>query len=494
MFRPKRYVLVLSAWLIVQPAWAVQWQSIAPGIEYAEMQLPGPVEVFVARADRQHKGWTIDVMMAKGLAKGAREIVPEMARRADDSVNFLGERYDAKVAINGDYFNPTTGVPFGGQVVGGWFVRRYPEYSGGSGFLWMLDGRAVMGGNVRNAAKWQRVRFADGTEMNIHKLNDPRGQDELALYTWQYADRTDAADAGVGVLVRMSAPVVIMPDGGGVPGEIVSVVESKGGTLLPYDHVVLSGHGRAAEKLRQHAKKGEQLRVELTLADYGNEDLGLAPADWKGAYAGMGAATYILVNGKVPRHWEAKAEKLAREGKRHGSVVKDPRTLVAFNERYVYFVVIDGRSNRSIGMNFTEAGEFCRDHLKADFAVTQDGGGSSIMWVDGEVRNRPSDKNKAGETVFRPVANGYLMATLQPAEWSRKFSPDERIVTAKNVELRLGPGSQFGVADELKAGASGTIVSHKLTGIRAKGTFWWNCCFANAEGWLPQDALESATR
>lgn len=466
-----------------------EWQQVARGIEYTQMTLPGPLEVFVARADREDQGWTIDVMMARNVAKGDREIVPAMAERLDGSVNYRGERYDAKVAINGDYFNPA-GVPTGGQIVGGWFVRRYPEYGGGSGFIWTTNRRAIMGGNVRNATKWQRVRFADGTDLNIHKLNDPRSKDELAMYTWQYAERTDAVEAGVEVVVRMSSPVGIMPDGGGVPGEIVEVRESTGGTPLLYDHVVLSGHGQAAKALRRHAKRGEQLRIELTLTDFGNEDIGLSVADWRGAYASMGAATYILVDGKVPRHWEAKAERLAKEGKRHGSVVRDPRTLVAFNQRYVYFVVIDGRSKRSVGMNFTEAGEFCREQLQADYAVTQDGGGSSIMWVDGKVCNVPSDKNRAGETVLRPVANGYLMACIEPARRSDTFSPGARVTTKRQADLRLGPGSHFGVAAALPAGSQGTVVTHALSGVQAKDAFWWNCRFAQGEGWISQDALE----
>lgn len=478
------YLVVLSS-----AARAVDWQPVAPGIEYAEMKLPGPVEVFIARADQDQKNWTIDVMMAKGLAKGARETVPDMAARADGSVNFLGQKYTAKVAINGDYFNTRTGVPLGGQVVGGWFVRRFSEYGGGSGFIWTTDHRAVMGGNVRNAAKWQRVRFADKAEMNIHKLNEPGGPDELAMYTWHYADRTERTETDVEVLVRMSAPVCIMPEDGGVPGEIIEVREGTGGTLLPYDHVVLSGNGQAAEELRKRAREGEQLCIELTLTDYGNEDLGLAPANWRSAYSSLGAATYIVVNGNVPRHWEAKARRLAAEGKGHGSVVQDPRTLVAFNDRYVYFVVADGRSKRSVGMTFTEAGEFCRDYLQADHAVTQDGGGSSTLWVDGTVRNNPSDRNRAGETVFRPVANGYLIATIEPAERSSAFSPGQSVSTAGRTALRRGPGSHFGEIDTLPAGSRGRILDHSLSGIHAKGTYWWNCRFGSSEGWLPAKAL-----
>lgn len=484
-----RLLLKLLCVLPLTSAIGADWREVAPGIEYTELALPGPVEVFVARADRTKKTWTLDLMMAKGLAKGSRETVPEMAQRYDETVNFRGEQYDAKIAINGSYFNPTTGVPFGGQIAGGWLVRRFDEYAGGSGFFWTIDRQAMLGGNIRNGAKWHRAIFADGHTQNIHQLNDPRGKDELALYTWQYADRTDAVEAGVEVVVRMSRPIGINDGQGGAPGRIVDIRESTGESPLLYDHVILSGQGQAAQSLRKHARKGDEVRLELTLTDFGNEDIGLPVADWKGAFATLPAATYILVKGMVPRHWEAKAEKLAKEGKKHGSVVRDPRTLVAFNDRYIYFVVIDGRSTRSIGMNFTECGNFCRDELKAEYAVTQDGGGSSTMWVDGQVRNRFTDRNKAGEPVLRPVANGYLLALVEPAKRSKQFAPGKKVAVAGQAELKLGPGSQFALASPVAPTALGTLLDHPLSGIQAKGTYWWNCRFQEGEGWMREQDL-----
>lgn len=490
MLLKKQYLALWAALAIVSSA-SADWREVAPGIEYAEMRLPGPVEVFVARADRSNKGWALDTMMAQGSAKGAMQTVPAMAEHYDETVNFRGEQYDAKVAINGSYFNMKTGVPFGGEVVGGWFVRRFDEYAGGSGFFWTLDGRAVLGGNIRNGAKWHRAIFADGETLNIHKTNDPRGTDELGLYTWQYAGRTDSTEAGVEVVVRMSRPVGVNAGEGGVPGRIVDVREGTGGTPLLYDHVVLSGHGQAAGNLRKHAKKGDELRLDLTVTDFGNEDIGLAPADWTGAYCTLPAATYILVNGNVPRHWEAKAAKLAQEGKKHGSVVKDPRTLVAFNDKYVYFVVIDGRSPRSIGMNFTDCGNFCRDELEATYAVTQDGGGSSTLWVDGNVMNHPSDKDKEGVPGrLRPVANGYLIALLKPARRSKVFSAGSKVKLTEAPEPRLGPGIQFGLAGPAKPGGQGTVLDHPLSGIHAKGAFWWNCRFPEGESWVREDQLK----
>ena len=188
-----------------------QWSPVAPGISYREYTLKGPVRVSVARADREVTDWTIDSMTSLGTIKGGRETVPDMVARYDDSVTFDGHRYDVKVAINGDYFDMKTGVATGGQVISGWFVRRFGEYAGGSGLVWTSDRKCFFGGNVRNGAPFQRVVFADRSDMKINRLNEPRGENELALYTPQFAETTGTDNTGVEVLIRVPSPVGIMP-------------------------------------------------------------------------------------------------------------------------------------------------------------------------------------------------------------------------------------------------------------------------------------------
>jgi len=469
---------------------AADWTPVAPGIGYREYTLAGPVRVFATRADRSMRNWTIDTMTSLGTVKGGRERVPDMAARYDDSVTFDGRRYDVKVAINGDYFHMRTGVALGGQIMSGWFVKRFGEYTGTSGFVWTAEGRCFLGGNVRNAAQFQRVLFADQAEMKINKLNEPRGPDELALYTPQYADNTGTNDDGIEVLARVAAPVAIMPRPPGTKCQIAQVRDKQGSTPLPFDHVVLSANGRAADKLRRHVKAGEVFYVDLRLQDYGNKGIGLASGDWTNAYASIGGPKYIVVNGKVPRDWEAKAARYAAEGKKHGSVVQDPRTAIAFNDQYVYFLVIDGRSKESIGMTFTEAGNFCRDELKAKNATLQDGGGSSTLWVDGRVRNTPSGKvgtDPAGG--LRPVANGYCIALVLAPKRSDAFRAGQQVTLKKEGSLRLGPGTNYGLAGSIGTGAKGKVAEHHLNGIFAKGTFWWKCRGQNWEGWLAENSL-----
>jgi hypothetical protein len=488
--RLKPFHFALVAILVIPAVTLGQWQEIAPGISYRQMDLPGPVKAYIARGDSHKDSWTIDSMTSKGTIKGGFETVPDMARRYDDTITWDGRRYELRVAINGDFYSPTTGYALGGQVMNGWYAKRYGDDGGMSGFFWTSDRKCFIGGDVHNGPKLQQVVFADKSRMNINAYNDKRGKDELALYTAQWDSTTGSASDGVEVLVRMDEPVAVNPPAPGNRGVVVRVAKDSGSMPIPFDCVVLSATGAAAPRLLQHVKVGAAIHFDMRLEDIGVERIRLKPAPWQRVWASIGDTQNLLMDGYISRHWEAKAAKLAAEGKKHGSVVKDPRTAIAFNKDYVFFIVVDGRSPRSVGMTYTDLAEFCLKELKADFAVNQDGGGSSTMWIDGEVKNIPSGKGKEEKQgVLRPVANGYLMALVHPAAHSRAFKAGAGVKAATQVELRLGPSTQYGSAGTVAAGDPGEILDHRLNGIQAKGGNWWLARFGTVEGWVPEKSL-----
>ncbi|HOB75143.1 MAG TPA: phosphodiester glycosidase family protein [Phycisphaerae bacterium] len=467
-----------------------QWTEVAAGIGYRQMDLPGPLKVFVVRGDRSQDTWIIDTMTSRGTIRGGRETVPDMVQRYDDSITWDGRRYEIKAAINGEYFNPRTGYSFSGQVMAGWYAKRFTDDGGMSGFFWTTDRRCAIGGDVRNGPKFQRVIFANGAHMNINAFNDQRGKDELALYTSHWDATTGTSDDGVEVLVRMDEPIAVNPPLPGNRGVILKVVQGKGAMPIPFDCVVLSATGTAVPRLLEHARTGSEVHFDMRLQDVGVEGIGLKPAEWRDVWSSLASVQNLLIDGTVSRHWEAKAARLAAEGKPHGSVVKAPRTAIAFNEKSVFFVVIDGRSKESVGMTFTETAEFCKNELQADYAVMQDGGGSSTLWLEGKVRNVPSDLSRDKKrNVLRPVANGYLLARVHPAEFSKVFRAGSNVVAKADIELKLGPGDQYGPAGKMTTGASGQVIQHRLAGVRARGTHWWLIKVQDVEGWAPERSL-----
>lgn len=86
---------------------------------------------------------------------------------------------------------------------------------------------------------------------------------------------------------------------------------------------------------------------------------------------------------------------------------RHPRTAIGLSEdgKYVILVVVDGRTKQSRGMTGKTLSEYML-HLGSHYAIMLDGGGSSTMWVNGKVVNRPSDFGRArkvgNELVFTP--------------------------------------------------------------------------------------------
>jgi uncharacterized protein YraI len=123
------------------------------------------------------------------------------------------------------------------------------------------------------------------------------------------------------------------------------------------------------------------------------------------------------------------------------------------------------------------------------------------MVVDGDVKNNPKAETAeesqatpaAGSPgkVERAVANGLMMVTVLPKEVSTRFKTGDPIVLDESgdVNVRLGPGTNFGVLTALPPGAQGTVVAHALNGVLAKGYSWWKIDFDGTIGWVNEESL-----
>src|SRR6185436_8105455 len=89
------------------------------------------------------------------------------------------------------------------------------------------------------------------------------------------------------------------------------------------------------------------------------------------------------------------------------TVEKHPRTALGWSQKEFIWVEVDGRRKDSIGMTLNELGAFMIE-LGCTEAINLDGGGSSTIWFDGKVRNRPSDGTE------RPVANALVLVRKTP--------------------------------------------------------------------------------
>ncbi len=70
-----------------------------------------------------------------------------------------------------------------------------------------------------------------------------------------------------------------------------------------------------------------------------------------------------------------------------------PRTAVGLSKdgATMYFVVADGRREGVPGLTLARLARFMVNELDVCSALNLDGGGSSAMWIEGEIVNKPSD-------------------------------------------------------------------------------------------------------
>ncbi|MCX6072132.1 MAG: hypothetical protein NTU91_14970, partial [Chloroflexi bacterium] len=118
------------------------WQPLIEGIDYREFLLAGPNRAYVARMDRANPDLIIDSGIALGQLGAGKETVSQMAPRYDQAINAWGGTWGSRnrvvVAINGSFYNTSTGMPHSGIVHSGVYTKWYGSLGGSSGFIWTL--------------------------------------------------------------------------------------------------------------------------------------------------------------------------------------------------------------------------------------------------------------------------------------------------------------------------------------------------------------------
>lgn len=487
------------------------WQILTPGIDYREYYLPGPNHVYAARLDRQVEGVTIDTGLAQGMLGGGLETVRDQAARYDQALNAWGGTWGANnhvvAAINGSYFDPDTGALWSGLVQSGGYVRRFADKQNSSGFTWNFDRTAFIGSCVMHRPGKQLITVQDRGEISFDGINILPEEDDLILYTSHYGRVTPLSDEGIEIVVELTTPLLILPEPQAVQGVVKEIFENQGGgTLLPFDSVVLVARGEAYDELKGKLQVGDRIGISQELRHLTEECSKPRSESFTRAYAAIAGSYIFLKDGRVQPLDEL------------GAVLRNPRTAVVLNERYVYFIVVDGRDRlRSTGMSMVELATFARLVLGATWGIAQDGGGSSSMVVNGILRNRPNAA--AGEAAGpaataapgmtgvataavagrppenasqeRAVANTLLMIGVEPAAFSTHFAAGAMVALLEPgpVNIRLGPGTNYAVLTALPAGSAGVVLAHKLNGVAAKGYFWWKVQFGEEIGWVNENSL-----
>lgn len=464
-------LLVFAFLSLCKPVLA--WTEVGTGIEYQKFALPGPINVYVARMLRSELTATIESSLPKGKLTGAKERTSLSSNRLNDAINWWGKswgkRNELVVAINGDWTYLTNGLMYSGQIHSGWYSKQIFCEFGGKQFAWTQSRVPYIGGNLNKATHSLTVTYAaTGVAQAASGVNCVRNANELIVYTPQYDSDTHTDATGVEVLVELTQPTIAVPLPGSTTGIVRQIWKNQGSTPIPFDHVILSATGTAAQTLLANLSVGAKIGISQQLIL--KSDL---PIDWSDVYASIGGGRAVVENGKAVDNSEDAVYR-----------VRNPRTAVGYNATYLFFVVCDGRSSTSIGMRSSELSDFIIKVLKGSDALMLDSGGSSTMVVKGVVVNVPSDGSE------RAVGNGLMMVNLKPKLQSREFRSGTRLTTAKPSALRLGPGTNYAVLRPLTVGESGAVLKHALAGVFAKGDYWWKCDFNGSVGWVSEAMLQ----
>jgi hypothetical protein len=201
-------------------------------------------------------------------------------------------------------------------------------------------------------------------------LNRQRGENDLVLFKPEFHRTTLTDNNGVEFIVRRNL--------------VTQIIDNKGSSAIPSNGYVISASGKKREELLSLVKVGT--RIDLALFHSSPDSEIPSPAFFR-AEDVVGGVPLLIKDGLVEIKWEQeKSSKSFVE-------TKHPRTAVAkLKDGKFLMLTVDGRQpEHSIGMNLKELAELLLD-LGATDAMNLDGGGSTTMFLDGKVMNKPSDK------------------------------------------------------------------------------------------------------
>ncbi len=365
-------------------------KQVGPGVYHSSYRLPDyPLEFQVMEIDLKNPYVDIETCKAGDRAVATEKPTNMGVRKSMPGHEVIG-------GTNGDFYfyqdPPEIGIPRSGQFLNGEIIAN-------------PTGRASFILGVNKKPYVDRINFRGdlikgGNKIRIHTVNmlrlewEPTAKNFLTLYTDKFGTSTSAIQGGTKVIIRPKIGESFFIGANDTLSCVVESVEDNiGATSIPKGKAVLHGRDETSTFLKSLA-----LGDEITLAF--RTLLTTTPNVLSRFKEQVGGSDCIVLkNGSAQN-----------EGKT-ASAGKNPRTGMGFSQdsTKVYMLVVDGRSSLSTGLDLLPFGELFYA-VGAWNAVNLDGGGSSVMFVNGEVKNTPSDGT------VRAVGNGVLVVSTAPVD------------------------------------------------------------------------------
>ncbi len=287
------------------------------------------------------------VELSPGVSQGLA-VEPSIASNklaSKRKISDIAVRDNAIVAINGGYFKPQTGVPLGTLMINK-KVYTGPVYD-----------RVAMG-IFDNGFDMARVQLKAEVKTNIggikiDNVNQPRMLSvHTIVYTPDWGEYSPPSP-------KYGKQIVISN------GKLLRV--SYGRNQIPKDGYVIVGPQKNLDKI-VNAKKFKL-------------DIKLNP-EWRDVNHIISGGPYLVKNGDI--YVDMTAQKL-------GSVDgRNPRTAIGYTkDNHLIMLTADGREGASIGLTLMELASLMKE-LGCVNAMNLDGGGSTVMYIKGQVVNKPA--------------------------------------------------------------------------------------------------------
>ena len=263
------------------------------------------------------------------------------------TITTLARKNNSLVAINGTYFKPQTGVPLGTLMING-KIYTGPIYNR------VAMGIFEEGFDMARLELNAQVKSFKGN-LKVDNINQPRMlSTHVIVYTPEWGSFAPPSPKyGKQIAVEN--------------GKIVSI-----GTQtmpIPHNGYVIVGPDERLSKLYR-AK-----HVDLDIKTIPN---------WDNVKHIISGGPYLVKNGEV--FVDMTEQKLGAIGG------KNPRTAIGYTQDGNFIMVaVDGREGASVGLTLKELAWFMKS-IGCINAMNLDGGGSTVMYVNGRVVNMPKVK------------------------------------------------------------------------------------------------------
>lgn len=369
-FRFVRYALLVflcSLCVYVVDIPAQDFRTLKEGIEYAEVtkEISGKsVNMNILRLDL--KKIRLDVHHAKDAAIGT------------EKTSSIATRHGAFAAINAGFFrldkSEFAGDPAGILQIDGELLS---ESEKDRAALAIYNGRkrTKVYFGLANSHAWVSIS-PNFSSLTVDGINREPKADEAILFTKEFGKLPISSQNVLKIILSRCRFTC---------GR-AKISEDKEATSVPTDGYVFALYGKSAVLLTDDLKKKLTDDFLSVIVSNISKFVGKKERRIEEADDITNGVSLLVRNRKIQLTWEQEKTNKAFVETRH------PRTAVAkLKDGKFLMITVDGRSEASGGIGLQDLAEYMLS-LGAVDAMNLDGGGSTTMFVDGKVVNKPSDK------------------------------------------------------------------------------------------------------